>query len=94
MARIRKDNNPAKARSQEKGPGEDGEAANGGPHPVQGVIEFPKPPRLDDVVSERIIFEIGDTRISIKWTAEIEQLPPGGPVAVERKQQQNSDRSS
>jgi hypothetical protein len=99
MARIRKDNNPGpmavpRLAAKKRGPGKDGEAANGGPHPVQGDIEFPQPPRLDDVVSERIIFEVGDTRFAIKWTAEIEQLPPAGPVAVERKQRQNSNRSS
>jgi len=47
-------------------------------------------PTLDDVISERIIFEIGDTRFAIQWTAEIEQLPPAGPIAVERKQRLNS----
>ena len=53
---------------------------------MQGVIEFPKqPPSADDVVSQRIIFEVGNTRFAIKWTAEIEQLPPAGPVVVEAK---------
>jgi hypothetical protein len=59
-----------------------------------GVIEFPKRPAADDVVSERIIFAVGDTRFAINWTAEIERLPPAGPVAVERKQPLNSNRSS
>ena len=52
---------------------------------MQRVVEFPKPPAAPDVISERIIFEVGDDRFAIKWTAEIERLPPAGPV-VERKQ--------
>ena len=52
---------------------------------MQGVIEFPKRPAAEDVVSERIIFEVGNTRFAINWTAEIEQLPPAGPVVVEAK---------
>ena len=63
------------------------------PHPVQRVSEFPKPPAADDVVSDRIIFEVGGDRFAIHWTAEIEQLPPAGPVAVERKRRPKSDRS-
>ena len=78
----------AKKRSQP----EDIGAANGGPRTVQRVIQFPKPPAADDVISERIIFEVGDDRFAIKWTAEIERLPPAAPVAVERKRP-NSDRS-
>jgi hypothetical protein len=61
--------------------------------PLQRVIEFPKRPAAEDVVSERIIFEVGNTRFAINWTAEIEQLPPAGPVAIERKRP-NSNRSS
>ena len=57
---------------------------------MQGVIEFPKRPAAEDVVSERIIFEVGNTRFAINWTAAIEQLPPAGPVAVERNQRLNS----
>ena len=74
-------------------PGVDSGATNGGPHTEQGVIEFPKRPAAEDVVSERIIFEVGNTRFAINWTAEIEQLPPAGPVAIERKRP-NSNRSS
>ena len=65
-------------------------AANGKPRAAQRTIEFPQRPTLDDVISESIIFEVGDTRFAIKWTAEIEQLPAPGPVAVERKQRLNS----
>jgi hypothetical protein len=68
-------------------------AANRGPRTVPRVIEFPKPPAADDVISERIIFEVGDDRFAIQWTAAIERLPPAGPVAVERKRL-NSDRST
>jgi len=57
---------------------------------MQGFIEFPKQPAVEDVVGGSIIFEVGNTRFAIKWTAEIEQLPPAGPVAVERKQRLNS----
>ena len=57
---------------------------------MQGVIEFPKRPAAEDVVSERIFFEVGETRFAIQWTAEIEQLPPRGPVAVEPKQRLKS----
>ena len=61
---------------------------------MQGVIEFPKQHAAEDVVSERIIFEVGNTRFAIKWTAEIEPLPPAGPVAVEQKRRLKSNRSS
>jgi hypothetical protein len=98
MARIRKGKNPRpvvrKLAAKKGGPDADTSLANGKPHAVQGVIEFPKRPAADDVVSETIIFEVGDTRFAMKWTAEIEQLPPAGPVAVERKQPLNSNRSS
>ena len=53
-------------------------AANRGPRTVQRVIEFPNPPAADDVISERIIFEVGDDRFAINWTAKIERLPPAG----------------
>ena len=97
MARIRKGKNPGpvavRLAAKQSGPGADSGAANGKPHPVQRVIEFPKSPVADDVVSDRIIFEIGDSRFAIQWTAEIERLPPAGPVAVERKQGLKLDRS-
>ena len=47
------------------------------------VIEFPKPPAAEDVVSDKIIFEIGRDRFAITWSAVIELLPPAGPVPVE-----------
>jgi hypothetical protein len=73
--------------------GADGKARNGKPLRAPRVIEFPKPLAAEDVVSETIIFEIGSDRFAIKWRAEIEQLPPAGPVLVERrKQQQNASR--
>ena len=50
--------------------------ANEKPHPVQRVTEFPQSPAADDVVSDRIIFEIGDSRFAIQWTAEIEGRDP------------------
>ena len=62
-------------------------------HPVQRVIEFPRPPAGNDLVTERIIFEVGGDRFAINWTAEIEPLPPAGPVAFERQQRRKSDRS-
>jgi hypothetical protein len=40
----------------------------------------------ENVISDRIIFEVGGDRFAIQWTAEIEQLPSAGPVAVERQQ--------
>jgi hypothetical protein len=76
----------AKKRSQP----EDSRAANAGPRTVQRIIQFPKPSAADDVIRERIIFEVGDDRFAIKWTAEIERLPPAALVAVERKRP-NSD---
>src|ERR1700730_13443103 len=99
MTKIRKGKNSGpvavrKLAAKKGGSGADSGAANEKPHAVQRVIESPKRPTLDDVVSERIIFEVGDTRFAINWTAEIEQLPPAGPAAVERKQRQNSNRSS
>jgi hypothetical protein len=97
MARIRKGKNPGpvavRLAAKKHGPGADSGAANEKRHPVQPVTEFPKSPAADDVVSDRIIFEIGDSRFAIQWTAEIERLPPAGPVAVERKQGLKLDRS-
>jgi hypothetical protein len=55
------------------------------PPDVWHVIEFPKPATPDDVVSDTILFEVGGDRLARKWTAEIEPLPPAGPVVVERK---------
>jgi len=97
MARIRKGNSPGpvavrRLAAKQSGPGADSGEANAKPHPVQRVTEFPKPPAADDIVSDRIIFEIGGDRFAIHWTAEIEQLLPAGPVAVERKQRPKSDR--
>ena len=99
MARIRKGKNRGpvavrKLAAKKSGPGGNSSAAHEGPHRVQGIIEFPKRSAAEDVVSERIIFEVGDTRFAIKWTAEIEPLPPAGPVAVEQKQRLKSNRSS
>jgi len=87
MTRIRKRKNPGpvavRRRAAKKGgPGGNSGAANGKSHGVQRIIEFPKRPT---VVSQRIIFEVGATRFAINWTAEIEQLPPAGPVVVEAK---------
>ena len=59
-----------------------------------GASSICHPAIVVDVVSERIIFEVGATRFAINWTAEIEKLPPAGPVVVERKQRLKSHRSS
>jgi len=97
MARIRKGKNPGpvavRRTAKPRTPGADNEVANGKPHPLQRVTEFAKSPAGDDVVSDRIIFEIGDSRFAIQWTADIERLPPAGPVAVGRKQGVKLDRS-
>jgi len=61
---------------------------------MQGVIEFPKRPPVEEVVSKRIFFEVGTTRFAIKWTAEIERLPPARPVLVQQKQPLKPNRSS
>ena len=58
---------------------------------MKRVTEFPKSP-VDDVISDRIIFDVGGDRFEINWTAEIEQLPLAGPVAVQRKSRLKSDR--
>ena len=84
MAKLRKGKNPQTVelrRLVARKDRPDGRAANLEPR----VIEFPKPAAPDDVVSDRIIFEVGEDRFAIKWIAEIERLPPAGPVAVERK---------
>ena len=89
MARIRKGKNlrlvVGKLAAKKGGIGADTRAAYEKSDLVQGVIEFPKRRAAEDIVSERIIFEVGNTRFAIKWTAEIEQLPPAGPVLVEPK---------
>ena len=97
MARIRNGKNPGPiavrlTASKSRSGGESG-VATGKPHPVQRVVQFPQSPAADDVVSDRIIFEIGDSRFAIQWTADIERLPPAGPVAVGRKQGLKLDRS-
>ena len=79
--------------AQESGPGGNSSAGNEKSPGVKRMIEFRKRPAVEDIVSERIIFEVGDTRFAIKWTAEIEQLPPARPVAVERKQGLKPNRS-
>ena len=97
MAKIRKGKNPGpvavRLTAKKRRLGTDTGVANGKPHPVQRVTEFPKSPAADDVVSDRIIFEIGASRFAIHWTAEIERLPPAGPVAVARKQRLKLERS-
>src|SRR5258708_34909286 len=98
VARIGKGKNPGpvavrRPAAKKSGSGAASGAANGKPHSAQRVTEFLKPPPPDDVVSDRIIFEFGDSRFAINWTAAIEQLPPAGPVAVEPKQRLKSDRS-
>jgi len=96
MARIRKGKNPGPVvplAAKKSRPGGDSEVASGKPHLVQRVAEFPESPATDDIVSDKIIFEIGDSRFAIRWTAEIERLPPAGPVAVGRKQRPKLDRS-
>jgi len=97
MARIRKSQDPGPIavalRAKKRRPGAATGVANGKPPPVQRVTEFPKSPAADDVVSDRIIFEIGASRFAIHWTAEIERLPPAGPVAVARKQRLKVERS-
>ncbi len=80
--------------ASKKEPGVAGEPGNGEPvNTGQRVIEFPKPPAADDVVSDTIIFDIGGDRFAVKWSAEIELLPPAGPVVVERKQRLKLDRA-
>ena len=59
---------------------------NENPDAAGRVIEFPKPRTADDEIKNRTIIKVGNCRFAIRWTAEIEQLPPAGPVAGERKQ--------
>jgi hypothetical protein len=99
MARIRNGNKPGpvavrKPATKQRVPVANSSAAQGGLHPTQGVIEFPKRPSVEEVVSKRIFFEVGTTRFAIKWTAEIERLPPAGLVLVEQKQPLKPNRSS
>jgi hypothetical protein len=84
MAKLRKGKNPQTVelrRLVARKDRPDGKGTNLEPR----VIEFPQPTAPDDVVSDRIIFEVGEDRFAIKWTAAIERLRPAGPVAVERK---------
>jgi hypothetical protein len=98
MAGKRKGKNPGpvavgRLAAEKSGSTADRGVANGEPHPAQRIIEFPKPTAADDVISDRIIFAVGGDRFAIQWTAEIERLPPAGPVAVEPKQRLKEDRS-
>jgi len=74
MARIRNGKNPGpvavRLTASKSRPGGDSGVANGKPHLVQRVAEFPKSPAADDIVCDRIIFEIGDSRFAIQWTAD------------------------
>src|SRR5260370_6695038 len=89
MGRIRKGKNPLSVAARRivarKGRRVHGKPPNGELGMAQRVTEFPTPAPPDDVVSNRIIFDVGGDRFAMKWTAEIEQLPPSGPVVVERK---------
>ena len=63
MARIRSGNKPGpvpvrKLAAKKKEPSGNNSAAQPGPHPMQGVVEFPKRPPVEEVVSERIFFEV------------------------------------
>jgi hypothetical protein len=92
----RKNADPVAVRSlaaNRDGSAEDRAAANVGAHPVRRVVEFPKLRAADDVVSDRIIFEVGGDRFAIEWTAEIQRLPPAGPVALNRRQRGKTDGS-
>ena len=73
--------------------GANNKLGKGEPLTPQRIIEFPKPPATKDVLSDRIIFQVGSDRIAIKWTAEIEDLPPAGPIAVEPKRRPKLGRS-
>ena len=53
------------------------------------VLEFPKPP--DQVISDRIFFDIGGDRFAIRLTAEIERLLPATSVSIEPKQRLKAD---
>jgi hypothetical protein len=89
MTKKRKGNNPgpvAVRRPKKREPAADGGAANGEPHEAHRIIEFPKPHSAENVISDRIIFEIGECRFATQWTTEIEQLPPAGPIPSKRQQ--------
>jgi hypothetical protein len=99
MARIRNGNRPGpvavrKPATKKTMPVANSSAAQPGPHAMQGVVEFPKQSPVEEVISKRIFFEVGPTRFAIKWTAEIERLPPAGPVLVEQKKPRKPTRSS
>jgi hypothetical protein len=94
MARKRKGNNPGpiavrrRIARRKQGSG-DGKGARGEPVAARRVLEFPKPP--DEVISDRILFDIGGDWFAIRWTAEIERLPAAAPVAIEPKQRLKPD---
>ena len=94
MAKVRKGKSPGPVAvrrlvTKKKRSGAQSESRNVEPRTVQRIIEFPRPPAPDEVVTDTVIFEVGSDRFAIKWTAEIERLPPAGPVAVEPKQRLN-----
>ena len=98
MARIRKGKDPGpvavrRLAAKKRGPAAASGAANGKLRPMRRVIEFPKAAAADEAISERIIIDVGGDQFAIRWTAEIEHLPPTGTVAAKRKQGLNSDRS-
>ena len=87
MARKRKGNNPGPIAARrlianKKRPGVDDKGKSG--FAARRVLEFPKPP--DEVISDRIIFDIGGDRFAIRSAAEIERPPPAGRIVVEHEQ--------
>src|SRR6266851_7821932 len=98
MARVRKGNSPGpiamrKFVTKKKRSGAHSEARKREPR-TQRIIEFPRPPAPDEVVTDTVIFEVGNDRFALTWTVEIERLHRPGPVAVQRKSRLSSDRSS
>jgi hypothetical protein len=80
MAKLRKGKNPQTVELRKLARKEDCKAGE-----LRHIIEFPKPHALDEVVSDRVVFEVGATRFAIKWTAEIE------PVGTGRHRAEESD---
>ena len=63
MARKRNGDKPGlvavwKPATKKRGPVANSSAAQPRRHPMQGVVEFPKRPPVEEVVSERIFFEV------------------------------------
>ncbi len=65
MGKLRKGKNPQTVELRKLARKEDCKAGE-----PRRIIDFPKPHALDDVISDRVVFEVGATRFASRHRAE------------------------